>query len=259
MKHEGTMNGTNERMFRVQEFAEKTGVTVRTLHHYDRLGLLRPSARTPSGYRLYGRADLERLQQIVALKFLGFPLKTITELLDRRTLDFATALRMQREGIVEKRRTLDRALRAIEAAEQQAAAAGAPDWRSLVEIIEVMQMQDKMEWTNKYYSPGAKGRLAERRTADPDEARRGEDAWRVLIADVEQALGEGVNPATERAKQLAARWMGLIANFTGGDPAVAEGLKKLYVDQKNWPADFKKPYSDEVGAFICAAAAAAKK
>ena len=65
-------------MHRASEFADLAGVTVRTLHHYDRLGLLKPH-RNGSGYRLYRESDLERLEQIVALKFLGLPLKDIRE------------------------------------------------------------------------------------------------------------------------------------------------------------------------------------
>ena len=62
------------RLYHVHEFAELAGVTVKALHHYDRFGLLTPS-RTEAGYRLYAEADLERLEQIIALKFLGFSLK----------------------------------------------------------------------------------------------------------------------------------------------------------------------------------------
>src|SRR5436853_7812296 len=89
-------------MLRAQEFAERAGVTVRTLHHYDRLGLLKPKGRTAAGYRLYGERDLARLQQIVTLKFIGLSLKQIKELLDQREFDLATTLRRQREVIEEK-------------------------------------------------------------------------------------------------------------------------------------------------------------
>ena len=71
------MKGSNESLFQAREFAELTGVTVRTLHHYDRLGLLKPSGRTAAGYRLYGERDFARLQQIITLKFIGFPLNQI--------------------------------------------------------------------------------------------------------------------------------------------------------------------------------------
>ena len=68
--------------YKVQAFADLAGVTVRALHHYDRLALLRP-VRTRAGYRMYGARDLERLEQIVALKCLGVPLKQIKTVLDR--------------------------------------------------------------------------------------------------------------------------------------------------------------------------------
>ena len=83
------------KLYRVHEFAELAGVTVRTLHHYDRLGLLEPR-RTAAGYRVYSVRDLERLEQIVALKFLGLPLRQIKLLLDQETLQLPDALRMQR-------------------------------------------------------------------------------------------------------------------------------------------------------------------
>jgi len=83
------------RHYRVQEFAALTGVTVKALHHYDRLGLLKPQ-RTAAGYRLYAERDMERLEQIVALKFLGLPLKQIKVVLERAALELPEALHMQR-------------------------------------------------------------------------------------------------------------------------------------------------------------------
>src|SRR5689334_8823147 len=97
---------------RIREFAAHTGVTVRALHHYDRIGLLRPR-RTDSGYRLYGTRELERLEQIVALKFIGVPLKQIKAMLDRDASDLPQTLRMQRTLLEEKRRLLDQAIQAI--------------------------------------------------------------------------------------------------------------------------------------------------
>ncbi len=62
------MKTTSRPLYRASAFAERAGVTVRTLHHYDRLGLLKPSSYTASGYRLYGERDFARLQQITTLK-----------------------------------------------------------------------------------------------------------------------------------------------------------------------------------------------
>ena len=149
------------RLYKAQEFAERAGVTVRTLHHYDRLGLLAPSGRTEAGYRLYGDRDLVRLEQILALKFIGFPLREIRRLLKRDAKDLAGALRRQRTMILEKRRLLDLAAQAIERAETAARSGEAADRAAIQKIIEVIHMQDNMEWAKKYYSEQGLASLAE--------------------------------------------------------------------------------------------------
>jgi DNA-binding transcriptional MerR regulator len=244
------------RLYRAQEFAELSGVTVRALHHYDRLGVLKPTTRSAAGYRLYAQRDLARLQQIVTLKFLGFSLQQIRGILNRRTFDLVEELRAQRRIIAEKRRHLDAALTALERAELTVKDNGEPDWEAFRKIIEVIEMQSNTEWMKKYYSEEALADLARRNQQDPDAAKRGERAWAELIKDVEAALHE--DPTGPKAQALADRWQKLIQSFTGGNAKVAEGLKKVYADQQNWPSTFKKPYSDEVGAFICKALAARK-
>ena len=110
--------------YRVREFAGLAGVTVKALHHYDRLDLLKP-ARTEAGYRIYSPADLPRLEQIVALRFLGIPLKQIRTLLERDALPLRSTFRQQREVLEDKRRLLDRAIQAlIEAVTKHGAASG---------------------------------------------------------------------------------------------------------------------------------------
>src|SRR5262245_53871153 len=102
--------------YRVREFAELAGVTVRALHHYDRLALLRPK-RSRAGYRVYSLPDLERLEQIVALKSLGLPLKQIKAVLDRDARPLTDVLHAQRRALEEKRRRLTSAIGAIADAE----------------------------------------------------------------------------------------------------------------------------------------------
>jgi len=246
---------TSQQLFRIKEFAEKAGVTVRTLHHYHRLGLFEPSGRSEKGYRLYSVQDLAGLQQIVTLKYLGFTLKEIKGLFEREPPDLRETLRLQRSLMEEKRRRLDQALTAIGKTERMLAAGGEPNWEAFVQIIEVTQMQSDTAWMQNYYSQEAQGELAQRAT--PESHRKGEEQWRELISEVEASLGE--DPAGDKAQALARRWSALIESFTGGNPAVAEGLNKLYADRKNWPADFEKPYSDDVGQFIARAIAVGKQ
>ena len=247
-------------MPKVSEFAEKAGVTVRTLHHYDRLGLLRPKGRTQAGYRMYGEREMARLQQIATLKFIGVPLKQIKTLLDRQSLDLAATLRLQKRLLSEKRRRIDLALQAIDLAERSCVHGAPPDWQALKTIIEVMEMQDNnMEWTKKYYSEEAQTKIAERaKSWTPELQAKVSQDWKELVSEIEAAISQGEDPAGQKAQTLARRWSELIRGFTGGDPEIQKGLNNFYADQKNWPSTFQKPFSDEVQAFVMKACAAAK-
>ncbi len=251
------MTTTATTLFKAREFAELAGVTVRTLHHYDRLGLLKPSRYTEAGYRLYGERDFARLQQIVMLKFIGLSLKEIKELLNSRELDLQMTLRLQREVVEARRRHLDTVIQAIERAEQAMRTSDEPDWETFKQIVEVINMQNDMEWMKKYYTEEQLAELAERGT--PEVLERGQRDWAQLLKEVEAAVAEGVDPQSEKAQELAARWSSLIEAFTGGNPAIRESLTRLYADQANWPSTFTKPYTDEVGAFLAQAGAACKK
>ena len=221
---------------KAKAFASLTGVTVRALHHYDRIGLLRPQ-RSDSGYRLYGKRELERLEQIVALRFIGVPLKQMRPLLDGTEL--AEALPRQRAVLEEKRRVLSEAIGAIEAAERALAAGQQPDTAILTKIIEVIEMQDGKNWTEKYYSPEAQDAIRERQKSwTPELKAKAEEDWRDLFHDVEAALDQ--DPASEVAQALGRRWKALIRGFTGGNPEVASGLGRLYSDRVNWPAAAKQ-------------------
>lgn len=89
-------------------------VTVRTLHHYEEIGLLAPSFRTPSGYRQYTEADLGRLQQILLYRELDFSLEAIARLLDDPGLDRGAALRAQRHLLLGKKRRVEAVIRAVD-------------------------------------------------------------------------------------------------------------------------------------------------
>ena len=251
------MGKEREGLYRASEFARLAGVTVRALHHYDRVGLLRPTGRSAAGYRLYGERDFARLQQVLALKFIGLPLKEIKELLDRKTLDLRETLRLQREALESRRRQLDAALEAVREAEAVLTRDGEPDWEAFRKITEVLTMRQDYEWMKRYYTEEQLADLARRGT--PEVLERGQREWARLLADVDAAIAEGVSPSSERAQALAARWSALIEEFTGGDPGILANLKRLYADQANWPNNFKQPFSDEAVGFLSRARAAGRK
>jgi len=173
----------------------------------------------------------------------------VWQTLTPRALDLGETLKLQREALTEKRRQLDMALRAVREAEGVVARRGGePDWDAFKKIVEVITMQHDTEWMKKYYTEEQLTDLAQRGT--PEVLERGQREWQKLIAEVEAAAAEGLDPASERARSLVARWDGLVEEFTGGDPGIRENLRRLYADQANWPSTFKKPYGDDVAAFI---------
>ncbi|HEY6130297.1 MAG TPA: MerR family transcriptional regulator [Candidatus Acidoferrum sp.] len=237
-------------LFKAQEFARLAGVTVRALHHYDRLGLLKPKQRSQAGYRLYSQRDFGRLEQIVVLKFLGMPLKQIRTVLESES-KLALALRRQQGVLMEKRRQLDKAIAAISSAQHSLDSQDQPDWKLFQFIIQEIEMQNSMDWSKKYYSPEAQAKVEERKKLwSPELQAQVSKDWAALLADVEVALGE--DPAGPKAQALAARWRKLVEGFTGGDSEIQQGLNKMWADKSNWPAPTRQAFSikPEVQVFI---------
>lgn len=140
------MKSATRELFLAKEFAALAGVTVRALHHYDRLGLLRPKQRSAAGYRLYSMRDFARLEQIVVLKFLGIPLKQIRALLESES-NLLGALQQQQDVLYKKRVHLDRAIRAIANAQDSLRSRREPDWKLFQLIVREIEMQNK--WNGK--------------------------------------------------------------------------------------------------------------
>jgi DNA-binding transcriptional MerR regulator len=209
--------------WKVGELAGETGLTVRTLHHYDEIGLLKPSRRTRSGHRLYGEADVARLQQVTSLRQLGFALEQIRDLLDRRGVSpreiVALHLARVREQI-ELQRTLcgrlERIAKQLEAAETVSA-------DELIQTIEATTMFDK------YYTPEQREELAARAAEiGPEQVHAVEGEWERLMAEVRAEMDRGTDPAEPRVQALAARWMELVRGFTGGNPEILGSLNQMW-------------------------------
>ncbi len=239
-------------MYRIQQFANLAGVTVRALHHYDRLGLLSPSLRSQSGYRLYQDDDLGRLERILVLRYLGISLREIADLLGNGGGEAHASLpeTLARQALVlrERREGINRVLYAVNQALAQAKAPPGerkdtvPDWVLYQSILKEMQMQEKQNWTEKYYSRDAREAVEQRRAEwNPELQAKVTAEWQQLYADVQSALDRGAEPKSEEGQALATRWMALVGQFTGGSPKVLDGLNKLYADRASWPQQAMTP------------------
>lgn len=214
--------------YRVAEFAKLAGITVRTLHYYDRMGLLKPAHTTLSGHRLYQESDLVRLQQILTLKWMGFELKQIKALLDDPAYDLRESLMLQQQAVDAQIRQLQEASHALAQAVEIIERDGIEelDANTVQQIINGVAQDDQAKMMRKYYSEAATQVIQTRRlTMTPQDFQEVEKTWRTLY--VEFAEKQHLPPDHPDVQHLAARMHDLIQQFTGGHAEVEAGLRRF--------------------------------
>jgi DNA-binding transcriptional MerR regulator len=207
--------------WKIGELARIAGVTVRTLHHYDSVGLLVPSERTHGGHRLYSAADVQRLYRLLALRGVGLPLEEIGPLLDSEDGIGDTVRRHlgrveQQLGALEQLRLrLTQLLIALDGDEDST--------QRFLDALEAMTMFEK------YYTPEQLEQLEQRRTELGEDAIRAvEQEWQEIYAKLRELREAGVDPAAPEAQAVGDRAYELIQMFTGGDQGITESLRRMY-------------------------------
>jgi MerR family transcriptional regulator, thiopeptide resistance regulator len=215
----------DEPLIQIGELAAAVGLTVRTLHHYDAIGLLVPAQRSYSGRRLYSPREVRRLYRIVALRRLGLGLTEIGAMLDASP-DLAEAVRGHLE-LLERQLELGRRLRLTLTRILELLDSGHDPGRDeFIDAIGVMVMSES------YYTAEQQEQLAERRRALGEEGMAAaERAWAELIEAVRAEQAAGTDPSDRRMLELAGRWRALIEQFTGGDEGIRQSLGRMYREQ----------------------------
>ena len=227
------------------QFAQMAKVSVRTLRYYDKVGLLSPAHFTPAGHRLYCNADLVSLQHILALKFLGFSLEEIKALLQAGPQRLEDMLAQQRAMLQERRTQLDTIIQAIEETERLLQEQQC-DWESIAHVIQVIRMEQKENWQEKYFTQEQRQKMQELLTqAYTSEAQQKlaalhpnpwteEDQKRVdaQYSFIKQELGrlvaQGADPASPAAQNVARIKDELQSSFSQGDPDIEASLSKWW-------------------------------
>jgi DNA-binding transcriptional MerR regulator len=212
--------------WKVGALAKRTGVSVRALHHYDELGLLSPSHRSASGYRLYTAADVVRLQQIRSLRMLGFSLEQSREFLDRPDITPDRVLQLHIAHLkaqIELQRTLCDRLERV---------AGRFRSDERVPTEEFLQILEDTSMFEKYYTPEQMADLKQRgEQLGAEHIQEVESEWPRLMEQVRAEMEKGTDPADERVQQLARRWQELVQEFTGGDPDITQSLGRVWQEE----------------------------
>ncbi|MTV40300.1 MerR family transcriptional regulator [Duganella radicis] len=195
---------------KIGELAARSGLTVRALHHYDSIGLLTPSARADSGYRLYSRDDVARLHQIQALRKFGMSLADIGTFLASPDAPFADIVAQQIDALnrqITQATTLREQLSQLQKQMSGGDKPALEDWLSTLEHMHLYE---------QYFSQDELRRLPFWQR----DARRNQ-AWGTLVREVHEAMAHKLPTADPRAGALAQRWMRMLEQDTGGDPEFA--------------------------------------
>jgi DNA-binding transcriptional MerR regulator len=265
------------RFYHTAQFARKAGVSARTLRYYEAVGLLSPAQHSSAGHRLYSDEDLVILQQILALKFLGFSLQEIKGYLRAGSQPLQEVLAKQKAMLREQRAQIDTIIRAIEEVEQ-VADADQCTLEAIVHVIEVIQMKQKDDWVNKYltpeqrqtmeelskksYSDAAQQKMAAWGEWTEEDQRRVDQQYAFISSELKRLIAGGQDPASAEAQAIAKLKIDLEEQFTKGDPEIRAGLQQWwehYADLPDAEKPMVSPWGVEEEAFLAQAVAMYKQ
>lgn len=213
-------------MLKIGEVAKKTGVSVRSLRHYDEIGLLKPSSHSESGYRLYTKADILRLQQIVSLKQMKFPLTRIQSMLGKDSMSLQQTLQLQQQFLEQQltqQQTLSRRINQL---------LGRLKAHDDISLELIYQTMENIKMLEKYYTPEQLETLEKRPFhIDEMEGQKYSDAWDEIFSELEKLKSSGVKATDIKTKPIALKAKALIAKFTGGDKGIEQSLENMYLQE----------------------------
>jgi len=237
--------------YTVKQLAELSGVTVRTLHHYDEIGLLKPSSRTDAGYRLYEQKDLMRLQQIMIYREMDFSLEDIKSLLDDPEYDLKEALHDQKRFLLQQHeryqqliQTIDKTLKRIEEDDQLVT-----DEDLYGGFTPEQAERYNREAKEKY---GEMYEISQKRVR---QMTKGE--WKALGAEgeaISKGMAElvGTDPAGAEAQSFMRRHYAWVSHFYPCSKEMFIGLSNLYTENPEFTAHYER-FAPGLALFMSAA------
>lgn len=237
---------------KVKEVSRLAGVSVRALHHYDEIGLLRPNMVTEAGYRIYSDVDLERLQQVLFFRELGFSLKEIGRMLDSPAFDRVEALELQRRMLEEKMEHTRRMIANIERSIQDA--------KGEISMTHEQRFEG-IDFTNNPYEQEARERWGDaaideskrklaKRTNTPELHAELQQEWDTRMSVLAEVRHE--DPASLQAQEVIGEWYAFLGNFGTYSYEAFAGLGQMYVQDERFTKNIDK-YGEGLAAFMCEA------
>lgn len=233
---------------KVKEVADLVGISVRTLHHYDEIGLLIPEETTEAGYRVYSDENLAILQQILFFKELGFPLKKIKQIIDSPSFDRQEALIMQHNMLLEKRTRLDKMIETLEKTIQH----------SKGDIQ--MSNQEKFEgfdFSHNPYEQEAREKWGDKAVDEANEKAKNMTAFdQEKFNEIYRNLAaiRHLSPDSKEAQEAIKEWYQFLNKMGNYSLEAFKGLGQMYVDDERFTKNIDQ-FGEGLAKFMCDAMA----
>ena len=239
-------------MYKINEVSKLTGVSIRMLHHYDKIRLLEPSKRTGSNYRMYNDDDIARLYQILLFKELEFPLQEIKQILDDKDFNREEALKAQRNLIFKKKQRLERILESIDdTIENLGGETMSKDNFKAFGYEEVKKHQEKYkEETEKRYGNSDAYKESQEKTS-----KYSKNDWENIMEEAsgiyeELAKLREKDPSDNQVQDLVEQWRNHIsANLYNCTIEIFRGLALMYVADERFTKNIDK-YGEGLAQFM---------
>jgi len=224
---------------RVKEVADLVGISVRTLHHYDEMGLLTPDETTESGYRLYSQDNLDTLQQILFFKELGFPLKQIKDIISNPSFNRQEALELHRQMLLDKRRRLDQMIATVDATIQyhkgEITMTNEEKFAGFNFNHNPYEEEARERWGNQAVEQ-SQAKLKNKSQEEQSEMMEKMHAIYARLADLRHG-----SPESEEAQAAIQAWYDYLNNnFSSYSLEVFKNLGQMYVDDKRFTKNIDK-------------------
>lgn len=232
-------------MYTIGQLSKRTGVTIRTLDYYDEIGLIKPSSATDGGHRLYEEDAVLRLEQVLSLKYMGFSLKKIREVLNDSKVTWEQSIEQQLAMVNQQKKRLQALEQALEGVLYSIRFEGGVKWPVIFEIIHLFQ-QDTDAVNHLYETYLLEDEKTKLLNSKAFKSVANIREWSEIIHAIREHLGE--EPASEAAQRLAKRWMNQVYAMYGRDEALLERLWDMIKAQQDGIAFY--PMSADVIQFI---------
>ena len=237
---------------KVKEVADLVGISVRTLHHYDEIGLLTPEEITDAGYRIYSNENLETLQQILFFRELGFPLKKIKEIISSPSFDRQEALMLHRKMLLEKRSRLDQMITTIDKTIQHTKGEISMSNKEKFEGFDFSQNPYEQEARERWGDKAVDQSNAKVNAMSKGEKKDFEKAFNSIYRKLAEI--RHISPESETAQAAIKEWFNFLNNMGNYSLDAFKGLGQMYVDDERFTKNIDQ-FGEGLAKFMCEAMA----